>query len=476
MRNQELKLGVRNTKRTNDFTDAGKMEITREELYKLIWNEPVTKVAEKMDVPAPILRKFCNRLNIPTPSSGYWSKLQFGKPVEIPPLPAFEDKEVPTLDSFQKPQKKKEREKVQEKSVKEKELPSNEDTTVLPSDSNEPKQEIVYMIEEPQDPRAKVQYELKKMDQNVFAVPEVLYAKNPLIIDTKEFYRGSINAKYLDKNPYKSKIKSPLSIHVQPENLDRALRIFSTIIRVLELRGHQIVAKDINNTFVIVDEEEIPIQLCEKNKQIPNTESDYPKYLTVPSGRFKFEMPRKRLFHYTTTCIEDTPATKLEEKIINIIAKIEIEAISIKEDRDELERLRRQQEEERKRRELEEQKKKELEERRKSEMKELRAAILSAECYSWAKILRSYVERYEAFLAQKESLEEDEREKLQWLRKKIDWLDPFIDYNDEFLTEDDKQSIIHPESEIEEKRTTYHLYSEMPPEFTFWNNPFRRRS
>ena len=65
------------------------METTREELYKLIWKEPVTKVAEKMGVPAPILRKFCHRLNIPTPSSGYWSKLQFGKPVEIPPLPAF---------------------------------------------------------------------------------------------------------------------------------------------------------------------------------------------------------------------------------------------------------------------------------------------------------------------------------------------------------------------------------------------------
>ena len=105
------------------------MEITREELYKMIWKEPVTKVAEKMGVPAPILRKFCIRLNIPTPSSGYWSKLQFGKPVEIPPLPAFNVKEIPTLDSFQKFKKKKEKEKVQEESAKEKEIPSNEETT-----------------------------------------------------------------------------------------------------------------------------------------------------------------------------------------------------------------------------------------------------------------------------------------------------------------------------------------------------------
>jgi hypothetical protein len=452
------------------------MEITREDLYKLIWKEPVTKVAEKMGVPAPILRKFCYRLNIPTPSSGYWSKLQFGKPVEIPPLPAFEDKEIPSLDSFQKPKKKKVRENVQKESAKEIEIPSNEETTKIPSISNEYKQEMAYIIEEPQDPRKKVQYELKKMDQAVFVVPEILYAKNPLIIDTKEYFRGDKNAKYLDKNPYKSKIQSPLNIHVQPENQDRALRIFSTIIRVLELRGHHVVAKDVYNTIVMVNEEEIPIQLYEKNKQIPNTESSYPSYLTVPSGRFKFEIPRKRLFYYNSVCVEDTPTTKLEEKIINIIAKIEIEAISIKEDREEQERLRKQQEEERKRRELEEQKKRELAKKRDKEKTELKAAFLSAECYSWANILRAYVEKYESFLSEKETINDEDKEKLHWLKKKIEWLDPFIECDDELLAEEDKQSLIHPEIDMKDNRAIYHSYSEMPSEFTFWNNPFRRRN
>ena len=450
------------------------METTREELYKLIWKEPVTKVAEKMGVPAPILRKFCHRLNIPTPSSGYWSKLQFGKPVEIPPLPAFEDKEVPTLDSFQKP-KKKVIEKAQKELAKEKEIPSNEESAGTPSNSDEPKQETVYIMEEPQDPREKIQYELKKMDQALFVVPEILYAKNPLIIDTKEYFRGDKNAKYLDKNPYKCKIKSPLNIRVQPENLDRALRIFSTIIRVLELRGHQVVAKNVNNTYVIVNEEEIPILLYEKNKQIPNTESDYPKFLTVPSGKFKFEIPRKKLFSIYTTCIEDTSATKLEEKIISIITKIESEAISIKEDREEMERIRRKQEEEQKRRELEEQKKRELAKKREKERKELKAAFLSAEYYSWANILRAYVEKYESFLNEKEAIDDEDKEKLNWLKRKIEWLDPFIECDDELLTEEDKRNIIYPEIDMKDNIATFHSYSEMPPEFTFWNNPFRRR-
>lgn len=86
----------------------------------------------------------------------------------------------------------------------------------------------------------------------------------------------------------------------------------------------------------------------------------------------------------------------------------------------------------------------------------MKAAFLSAECYSWANILRRYVEKYESFLAQKESLNEDESEKLQWLRKKIDWLDPFVEYNDELLSEEDKKNIIHPEC-ADEKRAAYHI-------------------
>ena len=417
------------------------METTREELYKLIWKEPVTKVAEKMGVPAPILRKYCHRLNIPTPSSGYWSKLQFGKPVEIPSLPAFEDKEVPTLDSFQKPKKKKVIKKAQKELAKEKEIPPYEESAGTPSNSDEPKQEAVCIMEEPQDPREKIQYELKKMDQVVFVVPEVLYAKNPLIIDTKEYYRDDSKAKYLYRNPYKSKIQSPLNIHVEPENLDRALRIFSTIIRVLELRGHQIVAKDINNTFVIVNEEEIPIQLYEKTKQIPNTETNYSKYLTVPSGRLKFVIPRKRLFHDTPIYIEDTPSIKMEERIINIIAKIEI-----------------------------------VEEKREKERKLLKAAFISAECYSWANILRAYVEKYESFINKKETINDEDKEKLHWLKSKIKWLDPFIEYDDELLTEKDKQYLIYPESDIKQHRTSFISCSDIPQDFTFWNNPFRRRS
>ena len=441
------------------------MEITRQEVYELIWKKPISKLAEEWGIPEQKLRAYCNQQNIPTPSSGYWSKLKFGKSVEIPPLPIIEEKETLSLDPLHKNEKKNK----EENSLNKSEKKANVKSLVLSKLSDS--------IEVPKDPRKKILYELQKLNQNIFVVPDVLYAKDPLIIDTKEYFRGDRNKKYLYKNPYKSKIKSPLNIRVQQENLDRALRIFSTIIKVLRLRGHQIEAKDDMNTYVIVEEEMIPIKLYEKNKRIVNTESKYSQYQFVPSGKLRFEILPEESYN-SPTRIEDTSSSQLEDKIINIIAKIEYEAISIKENRKERERIRQKQEEERRIRELEEQKRKEVEKRRKNEMKELKDAFLSAECYSLSNILREYVEKYESFLNEKDIINDEDIEKLNWLKRKIDWLDPFIDYEDELLTEEYKQNLVFPESENGHNRTSYssyNSYSAIPPRFSFWNNPFRRK-
>jgi len=86
------------------------------------------------------------------------------------------------------------------------------------------------------------------------------------------------------------------------------------------------------------------------------------------------------------------------------------------------------------------------------------------------------VEKYESFLNEKEAIDDEDKEKLNWLKRKIEWLDPFIECDDELLTEEDKRNIIYPEIDMKDNIATFHSYSEMPPEFTFWNNPFRRRN
>jgi hypothetical protein len=59
----------------------------REELYSEIWEKPLVKVAAKYNVSAVALGKACRKLQIPLPGRGYWTKKEFGKPVEQTPLP-----------------------------------------------------------------------------------------------------------------------------------------------------------------------------------------------------------------------------------------------------------------------------------------------------------------------------------------------------------------------------------------------------
>lgn len=61
--------------------------VTREELYALVWSEPMLKVAERFDVSSSYMARVCTSLNVPRPERGYWAKLAVGKNSPIPPLP-----------------------------------------------------------------------------------------------------------------------------------------------------------------------------------------------------------------------------------------------------------------------------------------------------------------------------------------------------------------------------------------------------
>lgn len=61
--------------------------ISREELYKLVWAEPMTKVAARFDVSGSYLARMCTLLNVPRPERGYWAKMAVGKAPAQPPLP-----------------------------------------------------------------------------------------------------------------------------------------------------------------------------------------------------------------------------------------------------------------------------------------------------------------------------------------------------------------------------------------------------
>ena len=61
--------------------------VTREQLYEMVWCEPMLRVGERFGVSSSYLARVCTELRVPRPSRGYWAKLAFGKNSAKPPLP-----------------------------------------------------------------------------------------------------------------------------------------------------------------------------------------------------------------------------------------------------------------------------------------------------------------------------------------------------------------------------------------------------
>ena len=63
-------------------------EITRNELYRQIWAEPMVTVAQRYGLSDRGLAKICQRHQIPRPPRGYWAKKAAGVKVRKARLPS----------------------------------------------------------------------------------------------------------------------------------------------------------------------------------------------------------------------------------------------------------------------------------------------------------------------------------------------------------------------------------------------------
>ena len=55
------------------------IELTREELFKKVWERPMTKVAAEYGISDVGLKKICDKHRIPVPGRGYWRRKQPGR-------------------------------------------------------------------------------------------------------------------------------------------------------------------------------------------------------------------------------------------------------------------------------------------------------------------------------------------------------------------------------------------------------------
>src|SRR5690242_18844299 len=65
--------------------------ISREDLYALVWSEPMSRLSKRFGLSDVGLAKACTRMMIPVPGRGYWAKKEVGRsprPTRLPTLPA----------------------------------------------------------------------------------------------------------------------------------------------------------------------------------------------------------------------------------------------------------------------------------------------------------------------------------------------------------------------------------------------------
>src|SRR5256884_568404 len=231
--------------------------LTREQLYGIVWSEPIRTVAARYGLSDRGLAKICIRLHVPVPGRGYWRQKAVGKKVWQPPLKALS----PTAQA------------------------SERAVTLGPRDSNARRSSTNPAV---QEQRAK-----ESAPEHLIHVPSELVDPHPLVERTGRALR---RRKPDERGLLHPSLKRCLDVHVAKPSVDRELRILDALVRALEGRACAITcpAEGLRRTIVAIDGEEVGVCLEEKIDQsvIPEPKSLLPRRpeysFLRPSPRYRY--------------------------------------------------------------------------------------------------------------------------------------------------------------------------------------------
>jgi hypothetical protein len=369
--------------------------INRKELYKKVWETPITRLAREYGLSDVGFAKICKKYNIPRPPRGYWARKEAGYNIKRLPLPPGENVTISITSNPYSRNANKNRELV---------------ARMSPSIQSE---------EEP------------------IVVPERLSSPHPLIKQSSEILNGRQPNDVGLVNPPK---KGCLDITVSKGSLRRALRIMDTVIKFLEKQGYGVYLSG-GRTKTKIQEIPISFGISEKlvtRKKRPEEHDLNGRYRfghsrfieeRVPSGDLCLTIHEAEDF-YIYGCRQnwnDGKKSKLENRISSFIDGLVTVAIA------KIERDKEKEEDERRRierqKQLEEERLKRAELRIKYLEEEARVKKLISEAENWKKsqILREYVSEIERLATTGEqslSLEKPLAEWLKWAHDQADRLDP----------------------------------------------------
>lgn len=360
------------------------IKISRQELYDLVWSKPMTTLAKEYNISDNGLRKICKKLSIPLPQLGHWQKIQYGKKVKTIPLSKdFKGEETITLN--------------------ERKEEANNENNVF----------------------SEYHKLLKSINADTslsFNVPDRLSNPEKLIIEAKNDFDSRKHEKYAIYRGIMSTSSGIISISVAPKNINRSLRIMDKIIKLLKLRGHNVIVKE-NTTYAVVKGEEIKIRLREKLKRIITKHEKYSwnntEYITTDILSFKIdEYPEKEF--------NDISNQMLEEQLPKILTKLELVSKKLKKDREEREIRQR---EYRKKIEAEEAIKK----RKITEIENFKKLLEDSERWKKAFDMRNYIKQIKNNAIKENKLSEELSDWIIWASDKADWYDPLISKKDDIL-------------------------------------------
>lgn len=257
----------------------------RTELYKELWEKPMTQIAKDYKINVYQLTKVCDKLEIPRPESGYWSKLRSGYKVKRKPLSEFKTDEY-KLNLY-----------------------------------NEPKVNLKDQL-----PKS---FKTVKFKKNLTGL-------HPLVNTTYRYLKErNYGDNYGRLKPFG---KGYLGILVSESLLKRAILFYDGLIRELERQGFQVTAEGsakMPYTSVKVNDDKVYLRLEEAgsfNRTKAKAEDSWKKYDYdyFTTGKLRLQISKYSWNHNDRT-VSDTDHRKLEYQIEKILKTILLVAEEAKE-------------------------------------------------------------------------------------------------------------------------------------------------
>jgi len=200
--------------------------LTRDELYKQVWQTPMSRLAAEYGITGNGLAKICDRLNVPYPPRGYWAKKAAGKKVVTYRLPEATENTPPNVTISPTPP-----------APKEPELPAEVQEAV----------------------------ETARSSASEIRLPERLTRPHEIIARWLAEREHRKQEARRERDPWRRK-------HLDPGELTQSDRrqhlILDAVFKNLEKQGARVKQGERQELLVELQGEKIEIQLREKQKQI----------------------------------------------------------------------------------------------------------------------------------------------------------------------------------------------------------------